>query len=307
MSPDSQDSSMSLLSKACFALANPIQARYLLQQKISPRSLLERGCRLACRAGLTRPIFILSFDCDTEKDIHVVWDVHSRLADIGITPVYAVPGRLLEKGEKVYRRIADCDAEFINHGYAEHASFDESRNQYESFYFYDQLPRESVREDIVNGDKALREVLGIDPRGFRTPHFGTFQKEKELHFLHGVLKDLGYAFSTSTVPFFSLRYGPVFDRYGLPELPVSGCPDRPMMTLDSWSFRYAPGKAFTEDDYVRQIEGWVAFLECGGSSYLVNVYADPSQVYNWPEFFEAMKHLVPFSVPSYSAFLESIG
>ena len=98
--------------------------------------------------------------------------------------VYAVPGVLMRKSAEVYRRIADAGGEFINHGYHDHTYFDEARGRYASQFFYDRLPLETVRNDIIEGDRNIRETLGIVPKGFRAPHFGTFQKPAQLRFQH---------------------------------------------------------------------------------------------------------------------------
>ena len=39
----------------------------------------------------------------------------------------------------------------------------------------------------------------------------------------------------------------------------------------------------------------------------MNLYADPSQVDDWPEFFAAMARFGPFAVPSYDAVLDAVG
>src|SRR5712691_4605744 len=117
-----------VLRKFKTALTNPMLAAYALWAKLEPRSLLNRYETLALkRAGLDRLYMVMSLDCDTTDDIRVAWDLNSRLLDMGIKPVYAVPGELLQEGEKVYRRIAETGAEFLNHGYTKHARFDETR------------------------------------------------------------------------------------------------------------------------------------------------------------------------------------
>ena len=187
------------------ALADPVWLAYRLWAHLHRRSLWRRYASLARAAGLRRLYLIFSLDCDTQEDIAVVSEVHARLLDLGVKPVYAVPGELLRKGAKVYRQIMASGGEFINHGYAEHMYFDARRGAYESCFFYDRLPREQVRQDILAGDACLREVLGVAPQGFRAPHFGTFQKPEQLGFLHGVLKELGHGFSTSTMPYYAFR------------------------------------------------------------------------------------------------------
>jgi hypothetical protein len=271
---------------------------YVLRSKLSPGGLIDRLSRLTAEAGIARPRFLLSFDCDTDLDIEVIEDVHSRLGQRGIKPVYAVPGELLERGRQAYGRIAATGAEFINHGWAEHTRLDRTTGVYDSFLFYDRQPRAWVAEDIRRGHAAVAEVTGRAPTGFRTPHFGSFQKAEELTFLHGELQKLGYTFSTSTVPFWGLRHGPVLKQFGLPEVPVSGTFERPLDILDTWTHRCL-GERGGGDGYARQLVRYRDYMQ-SGRPLLVNIYGDPSQVYDWDGFFDAVAELSPWAVSSYA-------
>ncbi|MBI4796652.1 MAG: polysaccharide deacetylase family protein, partial [Deltaproteobacteria bacterium] len=231
------------------ALTNPVGFAYRVRACLDRPGLWRRYASLARGTGLQRLFFILSLDCDTLDDISVAWEVHTRLVDLGIKPVYAVPGELLQKGEKVYRRIHESGGEFLNHGYTEHTYFDPVQKAYDSCFFYDRLPRGRVRQDIIEGDACLREVLGTAPQGFRAPHFGTFQQPEQLRFLHGVLGELGYRFSTSTMPVYAFRYGPVFKQFGVWEIPVSGRESSPLKILDSWTCFMAPDRTLTPGCY----------------------------------------------------------
>ena len=276
------------LRKVIRAATDPVSTFYHLLGRINPESLFVRYAALSRRAGLDKLYFVLSFDCDTDEDIRVAWDVHSRLLDMGVMPTYAVPGDFLRKGEGVYTRIAETGAEFINHGDIEHTYFNEKRGSYASCFFYDEQSPERVRQDIVDGDRTLKEVLGVSARGYRTPHFGTFQRPDQLRFLHGVLMDLGYAFSTSTAPEYGLRHGPVFDIFGIKELPLSGTASRPLQTLDTWSFFEAPDRVRTPEDYRVEAKSLADIMTKGGAG-IINVYADPSHIHDQEIFFVAVR------------------
>jgi peptidoglycan/xylan/chitin deacetylase (PgdA/CDA1 family) len=291
-----------LLKLAAVAARDPLEAWYLVLQRLSPDPLLHRLERLGTGKGLSKPMFLLSFDCDTDRDIACVWDVHARLRDMGIMPVYAVPGEILERGSQTWRRIGDSGAEFINHGYREHTIFRDGR--YISTLFYGQMSPEDVETDIVKGHETVTALIGRAPEGFRTPHFGTFSTDAQLRRLHAIIRRLGYRFSTSTIPYVALRHGPLTQRYGVAELPVAGCVDYPMQILDSYGFRFAPSR-FRADDYVTQVGLWASLL-AAGRPYFVNLYADPSQVADWPEFFISMKSLAPYALPSYRAVLDEM-
>ncbi|RJR32891.1 MAG: polysaccharide deacetylase [Deltaproteobacteria bacterium] len=288
------------------AVSDPVWLAYRLRALLDRRGLWRRYASLAGKAGLQRLYFILSLDCDTVDDIAVVSEVHARLLDLGVKPVYAVPGELLRKGAKVYRGLMESGAEFINHGFTEHMYFDARRGAYESCFFYDRLPREQVRQDILAGDACLREVLGVVPQGFRAPHFGAFQKPEQLRFLHGVLKELDYRFSTSTMPFYSFRHGPVFSRFGIREIPVSGRDSSPLNILDSWTFFAASGHGFSPGDYFREGEAAADNYRHLGVG-LLNYYVDPSHVHQQEAFYQTVDNWRRLARPvNYREFLEEI-
>lgn len=241
------------------------------------------------RKIFNQSFFILSFDCDTEEDIAVAGDLHAKLQEIGVTPVYAVPGELLKKGEKVYRKIYDTGAEFINHGGREHTYFDREKDRHASCFFYDQQSRMDLKEDIFLGHKTLQEVLGITAKGWRTPHFGTFQKPEHLEFLYSILKELKYTFSTSTIPSRAYRYGPLYRLNNLIEIPVTGIYSEPFNIMDTWAYFASPDRTKTPKEYVQAAQ----FLADFSHHYpvLINIYGDPIHIYDKPEFFEAITFL----------------
>lgn len=291
---------MGIAEIASVAVRDPVEAWYLVLQRLAPARLIGRVERLGHGAGLARPSFLLSFDCDTDRDIALSWDVHSRLLASGITPVYAVPGEILERGADTWRRIAETGAEFINHGYRRHTAY--KGGAYVSNLFYDQMSPEEIEADIVQGHASNTRVIGKAPEGFRVPHFGTFASEAQLRLLHRILDRHGYRFSSSSTPYIAIRRGPITRRYGLPELPVTGCVDFPLVILDSYTFRFAKNRLGAED-YVAQVEQWAAMMDAG-RRFFVNLYADPSQVADWPEFFTAMKQLAPYARASYRLILD---
>lgn len=258
------------------------------------------------RRRLARPLgrscFVLSLDCDTTLDLEVVPAVHERLVAAGIVPTYAVPGSLLEAGHDVYAPLAAVGIEFVNHGYAEHCHIDPATGLYESSYFYDQLPWAEAEADIRRGHAAVAALVGRPPAGFRTPHFGTFRTRRQLARLHALLAELDYRYSSSTMPLYGLRHGPVVRVGDLWEVPVSGRPSVPHRVLDSWSFRYAPGRDVGPEDFERELRTLLA--EARQSPAVVHVYADPSQVHDWPGFFDAVAEAAPLSLASLASLVD---
>lgn len=266
--------------------------------------LRRRRAALARRQGLTRLRVVLSFDCDTERDIEVAADVHDRCVQAGVLPVYAVPGDLLVAGVDVYGAIAATGAEFLNHGSVQHTTLDRATRTYVSSHFYDRLSRRDAEHDIRGGHRAVTEVLGSPPAGFRTPHFGTFDSRSQLRWLHALLASMGYRFSSSTMPLRAAVRGPLDPSSGVVEIPVAGRPSAPHRVLDSWSFRFAPGRRVDEQDYLDDVRALVGWHLDAGAPGLVNLYADPSQVEDWPGFFELLDELGPHAAPSLAAVLD---
>jgi len=271
--------------------------------KVAPKLLWKIFDMHCVRAGFTVPKFALTFDCDTRLDYKVLPSVHERLAGLGISPIYAVPGQLIEEGIDTYKTIAELGAEFINHGYLQHTVVDERRTRYVSTLFYDQIPGHEIVNDIKMGHRALVERLGIEPQGFRTPHFGTFQLQNNLDFLHNELQGLGYTFSSSTSPKFTYLKGPFFSNKDILEIPVTGCPTWPMGILDSFNFRFSGSLKFTPEVFESEMKKAFEMMEEGNLKRL-NMYADPSQVYDWNGFFDSVARFAPFAVANFSSYLE---
>lgn len=286
---------MGIISKIKIAASDPVFAGYAALSRLHPSGALTAYRAKAAQAGLDRLYLVLSFDCDTPEDIEVAWDVHERLLQLGICASYAIPGALLEEGADVYRRIGATGAEFLNHGGRSHTFFDTERGEYRSNFFYDQQPRDVLKRDIEEGDRIVTEVIGKKPAGYRTPHFGTFQRPDQLLFLHEVLRGLHYSYSTSTTPLAGLRYGPAFRRYGLMEFPVSGRGSDPLSILDSWGCFRAPDRTLTAEDYRREALGMARHLASGPG--VLNFYADPCHVADQPIFFETMAELTKTAKP----------
>lgn len=278
---------------------------YRLRAKINKYSLFRDFAALSREIGLRHLYLIFSFDCDTEEDLRSAGEVNQRCNDLGITPVYAVAGQLLESGDKIFRKILETGAEFINHGYLQHTCFNKDLGQYESCYFYEKLSAREIREDMIKGDKALREVLGVKPRGFRTPHFGTFQTERQRNYIYAVLKELNYEFSSSTMPYYGFRYGPVFEVKGIKEFPLSGTWSKPLNILDSWGFFSKQHNKFNNEmRYFLEVENLAKYYSQENLCGILNFYADPSHIVKNEYFNKAIKELIKICRPvTFKSFL----
>ena len=248
------------------------------------------------RLGLKRLYLILSFDCDTPEDIKAAEELNGWLYEHGIKATYAVPGKQLEYGSDVYRRLAETGADFINHGLMPHAEWRE--NRYWSIHFYNQMTDKEIRDDIQRGHQIVERVIGRAPTGFRTPHFGLFQKEEQLNLLHNILRELGYRYSTSTVPKFALSYGPLWKRGILWEIPLSGSYRFFFNPLDSWEHVESPYQPVVKDEYAQLFIQTTKRLLDTGVCGVLNYYVDPSHVYRSRAFFKVLEFIIERQVPT---------
>jgi hypothetical protein len=274
--------------------------------RLFPQLLWRWYARKARQLGLGRLYLILSFDCDTPEDIAAAEQLGAWLRDHGIKATYAVPGRQLEQGAAVYRRLAEMGADFINHGALPHAEWRE--NRYWSITFYHEMSPQEIIADIRRGHEIVEQIIGRPPTGFRAPHFGLFQERQQLALLHGTLKDLGYRYSTLAVPRFGFRHGPVWDVGGLYEVPLSGPYSSPLDVLDSWRYVVSPYQPVLKDEYASLFTQTVDRLLALGVPGVLNYYVDPAHVYKCGAFYRAMEYVVERQVPTlhYEELLDGI-
>lgn len=286
-------------------LNNPMMLIYYIFSKAVRQNMFHHYSKISNREGINELKFVISFDCDTIQDIQVVEGVNQRLNDLGIIPVYAVPGELLIKGSEIYRKVLSTGAEFINHGYKIHSI--REGNSYQSTFDYNDILLTEVEADIFKGHKTLIEHLGISPRGFRTPHFGNFQNRKQLCQLYNILKTLKYDYSTSTIPYFGLRFGAYFKKSGLIEIPVSGLITEPLRIFDSFLYFNNMSGKLKGSEYKREGLEIAQYYRRNVKYGVINIYADPSQIYNCDEFFQVMEEFADFAESTtYSQLVDEI-
>ncbi|OGG48158.1 MAG: hypothetical protein A3F84_23060 [Candidatus Handelsmanbacteria bacterium RIFCSPLOWO2_12_FULL_64_10] len=258
--------------------------------RLFPAYFWRRSAAQAHRLGLDRLYLILSFDCDTPEDIDAVLRMEPYLKGHGIKTTYAVPGALLERTPDAYRGLAEGGADFINHGARPHAEYRGGR--YWSVNFYDRMTPAEVVEDIRAGHEIVTRVAGRAPRGFRAPHFGSFQSPAQLELQYRTLVELGYVYSTSTVPRFGFERGPAWNAGEIVEIPLSGSMRRPLTVLDSWGHVISPHTPQVQASYAEAFMETVAFFLADGSPGCLNYYADPSHVYPSDPFEKVVNFLV---------------
>lgn len=245
---------------------------------------LDRQSR---KFNLDRLHVILSFDCDTPEDAAAAEKLYRSLERFQFKAAFAVPGEQLKEGADVYRTLAKKGVPFLNHGYLPHTKWGNGR--YESTTFYSGMSLKQIEDDIRHGHEIVREITGKEPRGFRTPHFGSFQKISQISLVHRFLEKMDYVFSSSTVPFYQLTHG-IFWRSGkLYEIPHSGSFWAPLTVFDSYSHLPTRNYGALFSDTIEQL---LKRRFCG----VLNFYADPSHVENDDGYHRALEILAEKNV-----------
>ncbi len=90
----------SILDRLGKAAADPGLARAWAYARLFPGRRVARNIALSRRAGLRKPCFVLSFDCDTDLDSAVAPALHARLRAFGLSPLYAVAGEVLDAAQR---------------------------------------------------------------------------------------------------------------------------------------------------------------------------------------------------------------
>jgi len=252
--------------------------------------------QLARAQGFDRLYVLLSFDCDTPEDIGAAEQLDMWLRARGIARTYAVPGAMLQQGASVYRVLADAGAEFINHGERPHTEWRDGR--YWSVTFYHEMTRAEIQQDIREGDRIFREVLGRAPFGFRAPHFGNFQQSEQRAIIYDTIRELGYHFSSSTLHSFAFDYGVLFNVGDLYEIPLSSSFAQPQRLFDSWSYIESPYHPVVTNEYadlfIQTVDRLLALRVPG----VLNYYVDPAHVQPSRAFFRSIEHLLKRQVPT---------
>jgi hypothetical protein len=275
-----------------------ISYRHFISKKNNPNPPVDSSESIflaygekARNQGFDQLNILLSFDCDTPEDIPAAEALFLQLSHLGIQSIFAVPGAQLQAGETTFRRMADHGAIFINHGARPHAEWRDGR--YHSITFYKDMTLQEVREDIIQGDAILKKTIGKFSKGFRAPHFGSFQSPDQRQLIYQTLKELGYLYSSSTLPVLAYANSPVIKvDTNLYEIPLSGSFAFPEAILDSWNYvqdYYNPKiKMEYADLFIGTVENLLSLDVVG----VLNYYIDPFHVYQTEAFDKVIDFIV---------------
>ena len=221
------------------------------------------------------PFCTLSFDCDFPRDVEVLPTIIDLLEQRGLKGSFACVGRWIRAFPDPHRQLVDAGMEVVNHtethpnlynagyGYARGDSLSKKR--------FRDIPSEERRDEIRDCHATCVEVIGWEPVGFRTPHFGALHVEG----VYDVLRELGYCFSSSVPAGRTPSSGlPYRHDSGIVELPLSPCPRHPFGVLDSWHSVGKHGAAHHGPGELTGLFRELVELTLAQGGY-ANVYFDP--------------------------------
>lgn len=242
--------------------------------KITPRLVWALRRRSMKNLNLTEPLIVVSCDCDTDEDTAVVLEIDTKFSLIGIIPEYAVPGEVLIRGSSTYLELHRRGRKFLNHGYFDHVTA-LSNEPAQNIFIYSDLTVFEIEDDMARGHAAIKDLFGSTPTGWRTPHFGSFEKRNQLSLIANLCKKFGYTYSSSSTGFHSLKHGPINLSGFTAEIPVTGHGSAGLGVLDSWSFlkNKADSNSFNSATFLAELRQIVNKFK--GINFLLNIYLDP--------------------------------
>ena len=280
-----------------FLFNNPLRILVYFLIKVLPKELVKK--KLFYHNSIKDKLFLLSFDCDTQKDIDCLEKLIQKLNFINLKIVLAIPGELVINNFELIKNLKNkYSIEFLNHGYYLHTKFNDKEKAYKPIFSYEKKNIEFIKKDIELAHNLFKDQFNIDLKGFRAPHFGdiNFNKKKKIY---KFLKKLGYSYYSSTIYDLAFLKGAIFLYEGIVEISVTGCADKPVLMLDTWSFlKMHNDKLILSSNYLAEIEKLQNILENKNFNF-VNIYADPSHVIENENFFQYLKNFSKFNLSNF--------
>jgi len=217
----------------------------------------------------------ISFDVDFTEDVIAIPGVIDLLSKYKLDASFAVIGKWIEKYPEEHKLKASNCSEILNHTYSHPNNTELSPNRY-----FNKISVQEQEEEIIKCDRVVKDLLSVQPVGFRTPHFGVLHTNS----VYNLLKKNGYLYSSSILSTSSQSYGLPFKlENGIWEVPISTCPKHPKNSFDTWHSLRKPKKFLKPGAWhLKQNEFLNLFkilvdlaIHCGS---IVNIYLDPRDV-----------------------------
>ncbi len=228
-----------------------------------------------------------SFDCDIPEDTESLPALCNLLKEYDLPASFAVIGELLKKNPEPYEKVMKQGFEIINHGYSQH-NLKDKNGVWEACLFYNALTTEQIEQEISQNQELIHRYLGIHPDGFRTPHFGTFQRHQDIEVLHAILFRQGIAYSSSTQILSAKMQRLLNPGRPVVEVPFSSRVGTTQGLFDSWTFLGAPKMHYDPRGFMLNFQ---RIMKCALSSMkpiFLNFYFDPNHVVSLEEFRKCM-------------------
>ena len=210
--------------------------------------------------------FSLSFDCDYKEDVYAVPELLDILARYSMEASFACIGKWIEQYPGIHKKIIEEGHEIVNHTYT-HPPHEELNPNIK----FNKLTLEQQSEEIKKCHDVCKNVLDYEPVGFRIPHCGGQYTDT----IYGILKELGYSYSSSLKAIRSPDLGlPFYTKEHILELPLTTCPQHPINAFDTWH-AFHEGKHSENEFYELFREIIAVGIDCGA---YMNVYLDPRDV-----------------------------
>jgi peptidoglycan-N-acetylglucosamine deacetylase len=190
----------------------------------------------------------LSFDCDFPKDMATCHQLNEFLLAQEVPVSYAIPGQLVTQFPEIVSEIIHSGGEIINHTFSHPPNFRVH-------------PIGSMEEEIDRFQNLMVTSFKYQPKGFRCPHgLRNFSEP-----LFAILKARKMYDS-------SLLGNSMINMSGLVEIPMSTCPEHPLLAFDSYHHFRFPLFSSSEKKILRL---WEKLIEANS---FVNIFMDPLDI-----------------------------
>ncbi len=251
-----------------------------------------------------RSCVTLSFDCDYPEDIEAIPDLLKLLKPYPYKTSFACVGYWIEKYPKEHAMILEHGHEIMNHTqtHPDNDILTPGRK-------FKRISRDEKMAEISQCHEVCRKVLGYAPKGLRIPHFKHLFTDE----IYGLLKEMGYLYSSSTWVTGTTTYGrPFHAEHGIVEFPLSNCPLHPFTVFDTWHSLNAQRLSHRivhrgPESYCDLFNDLLTWGDTTGS--YINVYMDPldmKKIGNFKTILDRLAHEETFWVATYEEILREL-
>jgi peptidoglycan/xylan/chitin deacetylase (PgdA/CDA1 family) len=187
----------------------------------------------------------LSFDCDYQKDLEACEPVIELLETEEISASFAIPGYLATAFPDIIEKIIKKGHEILNHTFSHFPNFRS-------------MASNDAKLEVEGFQEFMMKTYKYIPKGFRSPH-GLRKITTEIF---EILKEKGMYDSSL------LGYG-VANINGVWEIPLTPCPEHPLMAFDTYHHFRFPVFSSSEKKVLRL---WTLLLQ---KNAFINIFLDP--------------------------------